>query len=356
MADGSISIGKILGIDIELHWLFILMIAFFFLLSPLWGLVWVLLFVCVLIHELAHSITARRNNVKVSKIVLIPLGGASIIDDTRIDTSVEFRISIVGPITSLVLGGIFGISVLFTPPGLVTFLVQYLFLINILLGIFNILPIFPMDGGRVMRSYLEKRMSFFKATMTTVKVSKYFMALMIIAALALFVVPNQYTLGSREVIFLWTIFIVFFLYQGAIAEQDSAIVRHETEGVRLREALTKDYEAVDYNSDPGSLYNIIKSKNRHLIVSKTPDGQYVLINVFGRNQLQGARRLSDLSIPIPNLDPNMGMAEALAKIDTNPYRIAAVVSKGKLVGLATGNHLRAFISLHSIYRRSGKGF
>ena len=169
MANGSVGIGKIAGINIELHWMFILLIALFFFISPLLGLIWILLFVCVLIHELSHSITARRNGIKVVKIVLLPIGGASMIEEINIDPRVEFNIAIVGPIMSLFLGGLFGILVLFTPPGMITFIVQYLFVINIFLGIFNILPAFPMDGGRVLRSYLENKHNFYEATMLTAK-------------------------------------------------------------------------------------------------------------------------------------------------------------------------------------------
>ena len=147
MAQGSVRIGRIAGIDIELHWLFILLILFFIYLSPLLGFIWILLFVCVLIHELSHSITALRNGIKVSRIILMPIGGASIINDIGINPEAELNISVAGPLMSFVLGGIFGILVIFTPPGIITYIVQYLFLINILLGVFNILPAFPMDGG-----------------------------------------------------------------------------------------------------------------------------------------------------------------------------------------------------------------
>ena len=128
MSQGSVRIGKIVGIDIELHWLFILLILFFIWLSPLLGFIWILLFVCVLIHELSHSITAIHNGIKVTKIILLPIGGASIIDQTEMDPNVEFNISIAGPIMSLALGGIFGIMVIFTPPGILTYIVQYLIL------------------------------------------------------------------------------------------------------------------------------------------------------------------------------------------------------------------------------------
>ncbi len=80
MAVQSLGIGKIFGIEIELHWTFLLLLLFTLLISTFVFILIVLLFVCVLIHELAHSITSLRNGIKVKKIILLPIGGASIIE------------------------------------------------------------------------------------------------------------------------------------------------------------------------------------------------------------------------------------------------------------------------------------
>ncbi len=351
MANGSVGIGKIFGISIELHWLFILLILFFFYLSPLLGLIWVLLFICVLIHELSHSITAIRNGIEVSKIILLPIGGASIINESRIDPAVEFNISIAGPIMSLLLGGIFGIAVLFTPPGPITYIIQYLFLINILLGVFNILPAFPMDGGRVLRSYLERRHGLYEATMTTVKVSKYCMALIIIGTLALFVFPNPYSFASRELILVWDLVIVFFLYQGAAAEEENVTTRRQTKGMTMADAVNKDYAIIGYNAKLSELYGLVKSKKEHLILSKTPQGDYALVDIFDKNAIKKASNVRDILISIPNLPASMALMDAMSKLDSNVYRVAAVVKGKKLIGIATASHISAFVTLHMMSKK-----
>lgn len=355
MAQGSIKIGSIFGIDIELHWLFILLILVFIWISPLLGLIWILLFVCVLIHELSHSVTALRNGIKVSRIILLPIGGASIIDLVEIDPKVEFNISIAGPITSLALGGLFGILVAFTPMGILTYIVQYLFVINILLGLFNLLPAFPMDGGRVLRSYLQKKKNFYDATILTAKVSRYFMALIIIATAIWVLLPTGST-ANKETMFIWDLIIVFFLYEGMRAEEGNAQIRNETKGMKLRDVISGNYSLIGWNASAGSLYSLIKRRGEHIMLTKSPAGTYCLVNVFDQNAISKARRVCDLAIDIPNLQHSAGMADALASIESTQFRIGAVLNGRKLIGIATGQRMTALINLRMSGKIPRKGF
>ena len=113
MADFSPYMGSIDGIRIQLHWSFILLLLLILILSWYYFLIWVMLFACVLAHELTHSITSRRNGIAVKKIILYPFGGGSVIDFEKVSPKTEFRISIVGPLSSLMLAAIFGILAIF---------------------------------------------------------------------------------------------------------------------------------------------------------------------------------------------------------------------------------------------------
>ncbi|MHB1830085.1 MAG: site-2 protease family protein [Candidatus Micrarchaeaceae archaeon] len=355
MPQGTLRIGKIAGIDIELHWLFILLILVFIYISPLLGFIWILLFICVLIHELSHSITAIRNGITVTKIVLLPIGGASIINDIAIDPSIEFNIAIAGPIMSFFLGALFGILVIFTPPGVITYLVQYLFAINILLGAFNILPAFPMDGGRVLRSFLQRRKSFYDATMTTAKVSKYCMALIILGTLVFIAIPSGYSFFSKEIILVWDFIIVFFLYEGMKAEQNSVIIKQETRGMSINDAMNTNFSTIGWNSKPRALYILVKKKKEHLIFTKSPSGNYALVNVFDKQEISKASSISDLAIQVPNVQHNASISDVMSSIDGTAFRVAAVLKGKKLVGIATGQHIAAFLTLHTVDKNNRKG-
>ncbi len=349
MANGSLSIGKIYGIEIELHWTFILLILFTLLISTLLFVLIILLFVCVLIHELAHSVTSLKNRISVKRIVLLPIGGASIIDTEHIDPRVEFNIAIAGPIMSLVLGGIFGMFVIFTPPGTITQIFQFLFEINILLGVFNILPAFPMDGGRVLRSYLERRGNYFDATMKTIKASNYVMALIIIGTIA-YVAVTGYSLFYKEFIVLWDLIIVMFLYSGAQGEKESVIMRKETQGMRMSDIMTKRFLIVKPDETVSQLYSKAKAVKEGIIISRLGN-QYFMVNVYGRRAKKAAYA-RDLLIPIPSVKPNTQIFEAMAKLGSSNMGVVVVEDRGRLLGIATSSQLHTLIELHLLSKKS----
>jgi Zn-dependent protease/predicted transcriptional regulator len=175
---GALKVASVGGIAIKLHWSWavILLLLIFQLAAndfPVLvpgesGLLYVILgvitailfFVSVLLHELSHSFTARARGYKVSEIVLFIFGGVSNIEEEPRKAGDEFLIAVVGPLASFLIAGVcFGLLQLFHPPlgtlgASVAGTLQYLTLINVLLGLFNMIPGFPLDGGRVLRSII----------------------------------------------------------------------------------------------------------------------------------------------------------------------------------------------------------
>ncbi|MGC8710576.1 MAG: site-2 protease family protein [Candidatus Micrarchaeia archaeon] len=345
MAVQSLGIGKIFGIEIELHWTFLLLLLFTLLISAFVFILIVLLFVCVLIHELAHSITSLRNGIKVKKIILLPIGGASIIDDIRINPKVEFNIAIAGPIMSLFLGGIFGILVIFSPPGIITQTLQLMFEMNILLGIFNLLPAFPMDGGRVFRSYLQKKRNYFDATMLTVRVSKYLMGAIVISTFAFFAFGTSFSFAYREFMTFWDLIIVMFLWSGAQAEEQSAKIKRDTAGLHLNDAITKHFIIVDSGMRLDELYKKIVEKGEHVVITKIRDN-YAYVDVYKKSRLKNAIYVRDVATVIPKLNGSMPLADALSRIESSGVSLAAVESRNKLLGIATLSSIQTIISMH----------
>jgi Zn-dependent protease len=349
----AISIGKIFGVEVDLHWTFILLLLFSLLISTFFFILIVLLFVCVLIHELAHSITSIRNKVKVKKIILLPIGGLSIMEDKRIDPRVELNMALAGPLMSLFLGCVFGVLVIFTPAGSLTLLFQLLFELNILMGVFNLLPAFPMDGGRVFRSYLQRKHNFFDATMITVKLSEYLMDLIIVGTVIFLVFPSSYSLSYREFIALWNIIIVFFLYSGAEAEKQNAIMRRETMGLRLRDAKKDSYVFVSPDLHLNQLYPIVKKRKEHLLITKIGN-DYAFVDLFRKIKGKNIRYVRDVAVKIPEASERTSMADALSKMQSVNTGVLAIVNKGKLEGVTTASLIQAMISLHMIGSTSKK--
>jgi len=351
---GDVSIGRLFGIDISLHWTFILLILFVLFISLYLSLLIILLFVCVLLHELAHSITSLRNGIKVKKIMLLPIGGASIIDTVNIDPKVEFNIAIVGPIMSLFLGGISGIAVLFSPPGMITQILQFLFEINILLGVFNLLPVFPMDGGRVFRSYLQKRHNFFDATMLTIKASEYIMVLIVLGTIGFAAFATSYSFSYREFMVVWDLIIVMFLYGGVQAERENAIIKRDTKGLYVGEAKSRSFVFVRADRKISYLYKLMKKYGEHLMITKI-GSEFAIVDIFKKEKMKNAVYVKDVARVIPKISSSTGVADALSKMESTESGIMAVVSRGKLTGIVTSAQLQAFITLHlaSRYERHG---
>jgi Zn-dependent protease len=227
--DGSFRIGRLFGIPIQVHFTFFLIIPVFAwiigtdityaidfvtttfeLASPvsfdtslitagsmpyiLGALISLGLFAGVLVHELAHSLVARRNGIRINSITLLIFGGVASMEEGLPDPRVELPMALVGPLTSLLVGLICTGIVYATPSfagttpvaGMVIFVFGYLGILNIVLFVFNLLPAFPMDGGRVLRALLAQRMPLHRATRIAADIGKGFAVLFAIIAIVSF--------------------------------------------------------------------------------------------------------------------------------------------------------------------------
>jgi Zn-dependent protease len=211
--DGSFRIGSLFGIPIYIHYTFLLVIPLFawiigsqisvtvgmleelyvipidpslitsgFFPYVLGAVVSCGLFFGVLVHELAHSLVARAKGIAINSITLMIFGGVATMEEGIPDPKVELPMALVGPIASLVFGIVCGGLVYFVPSlvpdparaGVLIFLFGYLGVLNIILCFFNLIPAFPMDGGRVLRAWLATRMPLHKATKIAADIGKGF--------------------------------------------------------------------------------------------------------------------------------------------------------------------------------------
>jgi Zn-dependent protease/CBS domain-containing protein len=251
-----IKLGRVFGIEIGIHysWFIIAFLIAFSLegqfratnhdWSP--GLVWgaailtaVLFFLCLLAHELSHSLVARAHNLPVREITLFALGGVSVIEKESPNAKSEFLIAIVGPLTSLVLGGAMlvaaqalGGSAHSSSPGMA--ILFWLGTINISLGLFNLLPGFPLDGGRVLRAivwWITGSME--RATVIAARVGQ--------AMAVIFIGGGIYEFfrgaGPGG---LWMAFIGWFLLQAASSNYLEVELKHVLAGIRAGDLMSRD--------------------------------------------------------------------------------------------------------------------
>ena len=184
------------------------------------------LFVGVVLHELGHSLVAMRYDVPIDAITLWIFGGIASMEEIPEDWRQELAISVAGPIVSVVLGGICYVAFLQVPSGLsaVRFILGYLAVLNVVLAIFNMLPGFPMDGGRVLRALLARTRPYARATQIAAEVGKAFAILL-----------GLWGLFTLQFI---PIGIAFFIYIGASSEAQQVTLKAAFEGVTVRDVMT----------------------------------------------------------------------------------------------------------------------
>jgi Zn-dependent protease len=185
----SIHLFRVAGINLGLHWSFLLLLGY-----AAWagaeeagwlGLVWVtsfilLLFTCVVAHELGHCLVARRFGVQVGRILLLPIGGMAEFDRIPRRPGQEMAIAIAGPLVNFLLVGLLLLAGVRFPPGwdieqfplTLAELGRHLVVVNIIMGCFNLVPVFPMDGGRIFRALLALRLPYLRATFVAATVGK----------------------------------------------------------------------------------------------------------------------------------------------------------------------------------------
>src|SRR5260221_12035434 len=258
---GSFRIGSIAGIDINIHvsWLIILVFLTFSLATgwfPLYhpgysvstyyllGFIsTLLLFVSVLLHELAHSFVARARGLPVHSIVLFIFGGVSNIQQEPTSPGVEFQMAVVGPVVSLLIGVVAYLLMLplrgsNSPLQGILF---YLGVTNILLGIFNLIPGFPLDGGRVLRSIVWKAsVGLLRATRVATIVGQIIAYLFILLGIWLF-------FGGSVLNGIWFGFICWVLFSLALIGQSNVTLEFLFPGVTVEEVMNTKPTTVPAN-------------------------------------------------------------------------------------------------------------
>jgi len=192
----------------------------------------VLLYLSVLIHELSHSVVARAFGLPVRRILLYPLGGFSEIEQEPPTPGQEFLVSAAGPAMSLLLAALgFGVYELFNPPGIAGVLVDRLILANAVVGVFNLLPGLPLDGGRVLRAVLWKITG--KSSYSTALAAWAGRVIAIVLALAVLIRPDS-QIGLVNGYGIWLIAVAAFMWMSAGQALRSARVRERLPGLQAR--------------------------------------------------------------------------------------------------------------------------
>lgn len=354
---GAFKLITIKGTTVGLHWTFVLLLIWILLIRALAGdtteqtlwtlLAWTIIFICVLLHELGHTFMALHYGIHTKSILLLPIGGIAAIERQPEKPVQEVLISVAGPMVNII------IALLLLPflHNYVPFwnsrevvfdvhadnFLYYIHTINIMLALFNLIPAFPMDGGRVFRGLLSMYINPYRATNIAITISH------VIATF--FVISGLFTFNL-----LLAFFGVFLLIMGAVEKQRN-ILKKSLKDVPLSEIMIRDFEILyaDTTIEDAAAQLAIHHQPFFLIISKDgPAGTVSRENIItaitsGMGQLP-VSTLMKPGIKILNGE-KMG-SEVWDELPAQSNAILPVVIKGNLAGVITRDCIIEYLLLH----------
>ncbi len=354
----SIPVGRYAGIPVQIHVTFLALLIWIGLstwtteqsaTAALSGVAFVLaLFGCVVLHEFGHALTARRYGIRTRDITLLPIGGLARLERMPDKPRQELLVAIAGPAVNVVIALLLAITLqllgrpltstaLAVEAGASPGFLEQLFAVNVMLVAFNLLPAFPMDGGRVLRALLAMRMDYARATARAATVGKAFAALF--AVVGFFTNP-------------FLMFIALFVWIGASQESAAAQMKGALDGIPVSHAMITDFRALS-PSDPLSRAVELLLAGSQQDFPVADEGR--VLGVLTRQALLAAlakrtdhqRVVDAMEADVPRADPREMLDVALARLQQSRVRTMPVIAGGELVGLLTMENVGEFVSVHS---------
>jgi len=350
----SLNIGSIAGTAVRVHITFLLFLGWIFAASwasggadAAWqGLIFmVLLFACVVAHEFGHIFTARAFGVSTPDVVLLPIGGVARLERIPEAPWEEFLVAIAGPLVNVAIAVVLmrlaaahpDTGSLYAVENVRTSMIDRLASVNLFLAVFNMIPAFPMDGGRVLRAALASRLGFVRATE---------LAAMIGQGVA-------FALGFAGLFYNpMLIFIAIFVYLAASAEAHGVAMRAMSQGVPVSTAMVTQFATLtpEVTIDEAVQTLLHNSQSAFPVV----DGARKPMGALGRNDLIRAlkergpqTRVGDAMSTLPTIGQRRCLEEALRMLQEKSAPAVAVVDDtGRLVGLVTSETIGEMMMLH----------
>lgn len=361
----SIRLGRLLGIDIYVHLTFFLLLAWIVFAQyqrsgdwrvALAELVFVLLiFVIITMHEYGHALMARRFGVKTHDITLLPIGGVARLEKIPQNPVQEFLIAIAGPAVNVALAILCFLYLLVANPSatlssdvipdnlLQVSLMQRLMLLNIWLVIFNAIPAFPMDGGRVLRSLLAMLMPYDYATRVAASIGQMIAFGFVLLGL---LIPGGWPL----------LLIALFVWMGAAQEANVVSTQAQLAGVPVRYAMISDFRVATPHD---TLYDVA----RHVLAGFQHDFPVVdqgkVVGIITRSALLTGLAERGRETPVAEVmdrefltaDPSEMLNDAFLRLQECKGHSLPVIENGHLVGLLTAENVGEFLMIRSAVRQ-----
>jgi Zn-dependent protease/CBS domain-containing protein len=356
----SLSLGRVAGIQIFVHWTFLILIGWIVYINLkqgmgavdiFWSVLFILtLFACVTFHELGHALAAKRYNIKTRNITLLPIGGLAQLESIPEKPKEELVVALAGPMVNIVVALLLYPFVKLSPNEItemdLTRLSHHNFLfslmiVNIWLAVFNMIPAFPMDGGRVFRALLSFKFERHVATRIAASVGQLL------------------AVGFVFIGFFYNPFLIFigiFIFLGAQAEAQYTETKSLLLGFTVADALMRDVPLLrpDATVEQGS-DKLLESQNRNFIIADESG----VVGTLSRDEIIKALRegraqhtvTEAMSCDFLRLDLHMPLEEAWTRMQTQRKSAAPVFSDSRLVGMIDTENVAEFLMIREARKK-----
>jgi Zn-dependent protease/CBS domain-containing protein len=365
----TIRLGTFYGIAVGVNWSVAVILAYF-----AWGvgayvlpsrpghpdvadwvagfIVAVVLLGCLLAHEVSHCLVARHNGVKVRSITLFAFGGISQLEGEAHTAGADFRIAVVGPAVSLSLAVLFAavqtVVVAAGGHGLLVRMLFWLWEINLLLAVFNLIPAAPLDGGRILRAALWRRSGdHFRASVTASRAGRVFAVVLIVLGVLVF--------GSTgSIIAIWPLLIGLFIYFAARGEEEYAMVQAAMVALTVGQVMTPALPSVSNRTTVADMASLLWLYRGDVTAVVDDTGRLTgMVTSQAVNAVPLERRPSttanDIAIPlgaIPVARPEEPMGALLERMASNQGHTALVLdASGRVCGTISPSDVRRAVAL-----------
>jgi Zn-dependent protease/predicted transcriptional regulator len=366
---GSLKIARIAGIDVFLHWTFALLLVYILFVNYragstgselLWSIAFILtIFFIIVLHELGHALTARRFNIKTKGITLLPIGGVAQLERMPDKPKEELLVALAGPAVNVVLAGLLFFFVpmpatqeeatrMMSSANAQNFLFQ-LFYVNVALALFNMIPAFPMDGGRVLRAILAMRMDRMTATLIAARIGQGLAVVFMIMG----IISNPFL-----------IFVGLFVIMGAQAEAEQARATYLLKDATVGEVAMDNYAVIQQEDTIGTAVNkLLHAQGHDFIVFHGRE----VVGTLVRDQIIDALANSGKDIPVKEVmnptflrfSPHESLEKAWRDMTEANATIAIVFRGEGHVGMVDAENIMEYIMVKSAMnlrnRRLGTG-
>ena len=355
-------LARIAGIDVYMHATFLLLIgwvAFTYwteqqsLAAVLSGVFFILLlFVFVVMHEYGHALTARKYGIRTRDITLYPIGGVARLERMPEKPIEELWVALAGPavnvVAAIVLFGYLIVSGTFQPLTSLSIstgsLIERLMIVNLWLVLFNLIPAFPMDGGRVLRALLGLRLEYVQATQIAANVGQAFAFLF--GFIGLFSNP-------------FLVFIALFVWMGASQEASMVQMKYSLSNIPVTRAMMTDFQTLTPQDTLARVVGLILSgaqhdfpvlQNERVIGILDRDAFMKALSEHGQSALVADVMRRDIT----EIDSHEMVEAALKRLQENGSKTLPVTHNEQLVGLVTSENVTEYLMIRSAMR-SGRG-